>query len=144
MLWWGQYYCCLVNIFIKSSGQLECCDGNRIITSEISDVRDEMINFYSSDCDENQSEISDSSDFIVFPNIKWSSSQELSLADFYFGLTLGINYTTATTGLVKSFKYGAAFHVVEAEDNVYLYIRNIHSSHPHRNHMRSLTNEIMA
>ena len=73
MLWWGQY-CCLVNIFIKSSGWLECCDGNRIITSEISDLRDEMINFYSSDCDENQSEISDSSDFIVFPNIKWSSS----------------------------------------------------------------------
>ena len=55
----------------KSSG---CCDGNKIITSEISDVRDEMINFYSSDCDENQSEISDSSDFIVFPNIKWISS----------------------------------------------------------------------
>ena len=75
-LWWGQY-CCLVNIFIKSKwlvAVLDCCDGNKIITSEISDVRDEMINFYSSDCDENQSEISDSSDFIVFPNIKWSSS----------------------------------------------------------------------
>ena len=33
-----------------------------------------MINFFYSDCDENQSEISDSSDFIVFPNIKWISS----------------------------------------------------------------------
>ena len=60
-----------------------------------------MINFFYSDCDENQSEISDSSDFIVFPNIKWISSQDLSLTDFYFGLTPGAQDCS------ESFKYGA-------------------------------------
>ena len=87
MLWRGQqpvllHVVHLVNIFIESKCQsgiiLEPAGYSTIIRGERDRERererDGMINFFCSDCDENQSEISDSSDFIVFPNIKWISS----------------------------------------------------------------------
>ena len=66
----------------------------------------------------------------------------LSLADFYFGLTLGIN---------SNYTWLVQWNLSYMEElsgswgfSIYPYIRNIHSYHPRRNHMRSLANEIMA